>query len=123
MSADKLYNLCQLGKRKSFQHTNYVLKKLLIELLAVASAIGAEKVTAKEGQAGAKKSWLPPMDRNPQTAEIKLDEEGREEEPSLLSVTGDPGGGRQAIGVEIKDYSPGVNPIHQQVSGIVTIKE
>ena len=45
-----------------------------------------------------------------------------EGEPSLLSVTGNLGGGRQALGVDIKNYSLGVNPIYKQVSDRETVK-
>ena len=41
----------------------------------------------------------------------------------MLSVTGNIGGGRQALGLDIKNYSPGANPIYKQVSGKESIKE
>ena len=41
----------------------------------------------------------------------------------MLSVTGNIGGGRQSLGLDIKNYSPGANPIYKQVSGEESVKE
>ena len=51
---------------------------------------------------------------------MKSEEGDSKEEPSLSSVIGDFGGERQTIG---GNYSPGVNPDQQQVSGRETVKE
>ena len=42
--------------------------------------------------------------------------------PSLLSVSGDIGSGKQAVGLDIKSYSPKSKPGQQQVRDSETIK-
>ena len=66
---------------------------------------------------------MPPTNRDVQKVEVRSDEGDRKEEPSLLIVTGNIGGGRQAWGLDIKNYSPGAYPIFKQVSGKESVKE
>lgn len=95
-----MYYLCKIGKRKSFsiQFNLRSQQNKLTDLPAVAQVIGSEPIAVKEEPAGAEKCGLPPTDRNLQKATVNLEEGNRKEEPGLLSVTGDLGGGRQAIG-------------------------
>ena len=55
--------------------------------------------------------------------EVMSEEGDRKGEPSLLSVIGNIGGGRQELGLDIKNYSPGANPVYKQVSGRESISK
>ena len=55
--------------------------------------------------------------------EVMSEEGDRKEEPSLLSVTGNIGDGRQELELDIKNYSPGANPVYKQVSGRESVKQ
>ena len=41
----------------------------------------------------------------------------------MLSFIGNIGGGRQVLGLDIKNYSPGANHIYQQVSDKESVKD
>ena len=57
-----------------------------------------------------------------QKAELKSEVGDRKEGPSLLSVSGDLGSGKQAVGLEIRSYSPNSKPGQQQVRDSETRK-
>ena len=57
-----------------------------------------------------------------QKAEVKSEVGDRKVGPSLLSVSGDLGSGKRAVGLDIKSYSPKSKPGQQQVRDSETIK-
>ena len=77
------------------------------------------------GQGAAVKEEGELLQTNKDLQKVEVRSEGGDQkgEPSLLSVTGNIGGGRQALGLDIKNYSPGANPIYKQVSGKESVKE
>ena len=87
-------------------------------MLTVEEASGSE-----QGAAGKEEGELPPTNRDLQKVEVRSIEGDRKGEPSLLSVTGNIGGGIQALELDIKNYSPGANPIYKQVSGRESVKQ
>ena len=78
-------------------------------LPAVTSAIGSDPTVAK------------PVD-DLQKAELKSEVGDRKVGPSLLSVSGDLSRGKQAVGLDIKSYSPKSKPGQQQVRDSETRK-
>ena len=78
-------------------------------LPAVTSASGSEPTAAK------------PVD-DLQKAELKSEVGNRKVGPSLLSVSGDLGRGKQTMGSDIKSYSPKSKPGQQHVRDSETIK-
>ena len=58
-----------------------------------------------------------------ENGEVRSEERNRKGEPSLLSVTGNIGDGRQAWGLDIKNYSSGANPSFKQVANKESVKE
>ena len=76
-----------------------------------------------QGAAGKEEGELLPTNKDLQKVEVRSEGGERKGEPILLSVTGNIGGGRQALGLDIKSYSPGANPSFKQVSGKESVKE
>ena len=108
-----------MSTRKEKERPSYNLrsKNKLIDLPTVEEASGSE-----QGAEEKEEDELPPTNKDLQKVEVRS-EGDRKGEPSLLSVTGNIGGERQALGLDIKNYSPGANPIYKQVSGKESVKE
>ena len=106
------------SKEKERLSYNLRSKNKLIDLPTVEEASGFE-----QGAAGKEEGELPPTNRYLQKVEVRSEEGDRKGEPSLLSVTGNIGCGRQALGLDIKNYSPGANPIYKQVSGKESVRK
>ena len=106
------------SKEKERPSYNLRSKEKLSDLPTVEEVSGSE-----QGAAGKEEREMLPTNRDLQKVEVRSDEGDRKGEPSLLSVTGNIGGGRQALGLDIKIYSPGANPSFKQVSGKESVKE
>ena len=94
------------GKEKERPSYNLRSKDKLSDLPTV------EEVSCSEqGAAGKEEGELPPTNRDLQKVEVWSEEGDRKGEPSFLSVTGNIGGGRQSMGLDIQNYSPGAYAI------------
>ena len=78
---------------------NFHSKSKFTGLPAVTSASGSEPMAATAKPVG-----------DPQKAEVKSQVGDRKVGSSLLSVSGDLGGGRQALDLDIKSYLPKSKP-------------
>ena len=104
------------SKEKERPSYNLRSKDKLSDLPTVEKVSGSE-----QGAAGKEEGELLPTNIDLQKAEVRSKEGDRKGE--LLSTTGSIVGGRQALGLDIKNYSPGAYPIFKQVSGKESVKE
>ena len=68
------------------------------------SPTAEEASDSEKGAAGKEEGELPPTNTDIQKVEVRSEEGDRNGEPSLLSVTCNIGEGRQAWGLDIKNY-------------------
>ena len=96
--------LMSTSKEKERPSYNLRSKDKLSDLPTVEEASGSE-----QGAAGKEEDELLSTNIDLQKSEVKSEGGDWKGEPSLQSVTGNIGGGRQAWGLDIKNYSPGVS--------------
>ena len=97
-------------------------KKKLIDSPAVIEVSESELTGAKDRPVEEKVSSLLPTTSGQQKIEVKLEGRDKKIGPSLLSVTDDREKESQAVGAEIKSYTPSINLGQRQVPKIETIK-
>ena len=93
-----------ISKENERPSYNLRSKNKLIDSPSAEEASGLE-----QGAAGKEEGELLLTNIDLQKAEVRSKEGDRKGE--LLSTTGSIGGGRQALGLDIKNYSPGAYPI------------
>ena len=97
-------------------------KKELVDSPAVIVVGKSEPTLAKDRPVGKEEGRLLPTTSGQQKEEIRLEGGNKKIGPSLLSVTGNRDKESQAVGAEIKSYTPSINPGQRQVPKIETIK-
>ena len=97
------------SKEKERPSYNLRSKDKLSDLPTVEKVSGTE-----QGAAGKEEGELLPTNIDLRKSEVRSEEGDRKGESSLLSTTGSIGGGRQAWGLDIKNYSPATNPIYKK---------
>ena len=85
-------------------------KKKLVDSPAVIVVGKSEPTVAKDIPVEKKEGRLLPTTSGQQKEEVRLEGGEKKIGPSLLNVTGDREKESQAVGAEIKSYTPSINP-------------